>query len=281
MFGQSKALNRIAESIAAEDICTPFAFHFAHNTDPKEAERQWDGYCMDANCDSFDHMALVTKEGKPVGILAYDALTSAHESVDDTMDELDVSNLISAETPLLDIARYYMADSPWVFAVLKGNRPIGWFSYYGLLGPPFRACLFGLILAVEQSMADLLKKDAKAAVGKLSEKRVEAARRVYGLRNEGRKEEHEPGGSALIDCSNFIDKLTILERLPTVLSTLPAFDRSLLVKAEQIRNMLAHPTPEYELVSLLPRQDLQGFVSGLSKFEQELASFLKSDGEIS
>ncbi len=281
MFGQSKALNRIAESITAEDICTPFAFRFAHITETKEAETQWDEFCMDENCDPFDHMALVTKEGKPEGILAYDELSPPQEIVDDTMDKLDLSNLISAETPLLDIARYYMADSARVFTVLKGNRPVGWFSYYGLLGPPFRACLFGLILAVELSMADLLKRDAKAAVGKLPEKRVEAAKRVYGLRNEKRQYEHEPGGNALIDCSTFIDKVIILEKLPRVLSKLPAFNRSLLVKAEQIRNSLAHPTPDYELAHLLPQHELQGFVSGLSNFEQELASFLKSDGEIS
>jgi hypothetical protein len=81
----------------------------------------------------------------------------------------------------------------------------------------------------------------------------------------------------LIDCSNFIDKVTIIEACPSTLTALSSFDRSSLIRAETIRNALAHPTPESELVSLLPKNALHGFLGWLSAFESDLASRLKSE----
>lgn len=107
----------------------------------------------------------------------------------------------------------YAEKSPWVFIALKGNKLIGWISYYSLLGPPFRACLLGLLLGIEQAMADLIKTDAELAISKLPAKRLEAATRVFGLRGYAKQRREDPTPSELIDCTNFIDKVTLHVRL--------------------------------------------------------------------
>ncbi|MCI0535670.1 MAG: hypothetical protein L0Z50_10630 [Verrucomicrobiales bacterium] len=214
---------------------------------------------------------------EPIGWLAYDSFTAAEATVEEAMDRISVSNLVSADTPLMETAKLYSEQSPWIFIVLKRNQPLGWISYHSLLGPPFRACLFGLILAIEQAMAELLKAYAKFAVSKLPEKRVEAARRVYSLRGYAKWHGKDASDNALIDCSNFIDKVTVIESCPSTLAALPSFNRSALVRAEAIRNALAHPTPESELVTLLPKQDLHNFVGWLTSLEAELASRLRSE----
>lgn len=281
MFGQSKALNRIAASITAEDICTPFVFHLDAATKPRDAEQQWNSYCASGNTDPFDHLALVVKDGKYVGWAGYDSFISGEETVEDGMDKLVVANLLSAETPLLETAKLYGEKSPWIFVVLKSNQPVGWISYYSLLGPAFRACLFGLILGIEQSMSDLLKTDAPLAIGKLTPKRLEGAKRVYSLRGYDKRHGKEPSNRDLIDCTNFIDKVTILEACPITLGALISFNRTLLQRAETIRNALAHPTPESEIITLLPKKDLHSFVGWLTAFETDLASQLKSGERIS
>jgi hypothetical protein len=281
MFGRSKALNRIATSITAEDICNPFILELDAAFNPQEAEQRWDERCMEDNSDPFDHLALVTKNGTAVGWSSYASLAPAQGGVEDTMDPLTVANLISANTPLLEIARLYTEQSPWIFVALKCNKPIGWISYYNLLGPPFRACLFGLLLGIEQAMADLLKTDAKFAVSKLPAKRLESATRVFGLRGYAKRRRQEPTPSELIDCTTFIDKVTAIEACPATLNALPSFNRSSLVKTEALRNALAHPTSDSELISLLPKNDLQGLIQWLTTFEADLAPRLQSGAALS
>jgi len=127
-------------------------------------------------------------------------------------------------------------------------------------------------------MAELLKTNAKLAVSKLPEKRAEASRRVYSLRGYAKWKGKDASDGSLIDCSNFIDKVTIIDACPSTLAALPSFNRSALVRAETLRNALAHPTPDSELVILLPKQDLHHFISALTNFEAELASLLRSEG---
>jgi hypothetical protein len=281
MFGQSKALNRIAASITAEDICSPFALEFDAATKVHEAEVRWNNYCEITNSDPFDHIALVVKNAKPVGWAAYDSTGAPEDALEEVMDEIRVANLISADTPLLETAKLYTEKSAWIFVVLKSNQAVGWISYYNLLGPAFRACLFGLILAIEQSMADLLKTDSTLAVSKLPKNRLDAAKRTYSLRGYEKRKGKEPSSAELIDCTNFIDKVTIIEGCPSTLVTLRSFNRSSLVRTETLRNALAHPTPESEIITLLPKNDLHNFIGWLTVFETDLTSSLESGERIS
>lgn len=275
MFGQSRALNRIAASITAQDICEPFELEFDPRTRLRDAEEQWDGFCAASNTDPFDHIALISKDRKAVGTVTYEMLGAPEETLGDVADGIGVESLVSAETPLLELAQMYGEKSLWVFIVLKGNHPIGWISYHHLLGPAFRSCLFGLILAVEQTMGDILKVKAKESIARLPPNRADAAKRIYGLRDYQRTRGPEAGPRAIIDCSNFIDKITMIESSSEILKALPTFNRNLLLKVESLRNVLAHPTPDHELSLKLPKQDLNGFIQSISAFEADLFKYLR------
>ena len=281
MFGQSKALNRIAASITAEDICAPFTFEIDAQSTCRDAEERWNIFCLETNTDPFDHLVLVTKAGNHVGWVAYDSLGAHEEIIEDVMDHLTLSNLVSSDTSLLETAKLYQDKSPWIFIVLKANRPLGWISYHALLGPAFRACLFGLLLGIEQTMADILKTDPNLALTKIPTKRLEAANRVYELRAYQQWRGQHRSANELINCTTFIDKVTTIESFPQTLAALRSFNRTTFAKAEALRNALAHPTPENELIRLLPKSDLHTFITWLTTLEAELTAYLKSGDRIS
>jgi hypothetical protein len=78
-----------------------------------------------------------------------------------------------AITPLEEAAKLFNAQSPYVFLVLRHSQLIGWMSYHHLLCIPFRACLFSLLLGIEQAMLDVvIMTEPGLAVSKLPNGRL-------------------------------------------------------------------------------------------------------------
>jgi hypothetical protein len=69
----------------------------------------------------------------------------------------------------------------------------------------------------------------------------------------------------LLECTNFIDKATIIQRCPVTATSIPSVNDSAMKKAERIRNSLAHPTGEHELVMLLSKSEIHAFLAWAEK----------------
>jgi len=167
----------------------------------------------------------------------------------DSIERLNIGNLISADTPLLEVARLYGPDSPSVFIVIRGNQPIGWIAYQTLLDTPFQACLFSLLLSVEVALSELMESDPALALAKLPSRRRDQARRIGQLRGYRGDAAQKPTHHQLLRCTTFADKMEVLRNSPLTTAELGCYNESLLEKAERVRNALAHPTETHELLS--------------------------------
>ena len=265
-------LHEVGNSITAGDICQHIALTFDHKTKCADAWEEWAQFTAETNTDWFDHIAIITEAGAAIGWIDCSGL-GAEELIEDLLEciePLTIGNLISADTPLLDVARLYGPTSPSVFIVIRGNQPAGWIGYQTLLGTPFQACLFSLLLSIELAVNELMENDPALAMRKLNERRREYARRIAQLRGYPSKDAQRPSDHQLLRCTTFADKAEVLRKCPATTAKLSSYDEALLEKAERVRNSLAHPTEAHELSQLIPKDEIAGFLLGITSLESEL-----------
>lgn len=281
MFANVAILNRIAETITVGDICSPFIGQYSPSDSGSDVRQDWDSKLSNVRHETpFDHIGLVLKDGVPVGTIGYESLEE-ERNIWATMDKLSWRSVVGGETPLIEAAKLFGEKSPFVFLVLRRNELTGWMSYYHLLGIPFRACLFALFLALEQAMLDVVATTPSLAVSKLRQSRLDAAKRVYLARGHELDKVGEPSPRLLLECTHFIDKATIIGECASTASAIPAVTDKAVNKAEKIRNSLAHPTRDAELVMLLPKNEIHGFLASMQRLDNELAQFLNSGSTLS
>jgi hypothetical protein len=271
-------LHELANSITAGDICQPITLTFDAETRCKDAYKEWDDLTIETNSDLFDHIAIITKDDAAVGWIDCTGL-HAEEIIADlqgVIEPLTIRNLISADTPLLDVAKLYGPDSPDVFVVIHANQPIGWIGYPTLLGAPFQACLFSLILSVEFALGKIVETDAALAFSQLARPRQSIAIRIAKLRGYPHPEGEGPSERQLLRCTTLADKVRILKNRPLTAASLPTYNENLLEKAERLRNALAHPTDVDEISKLIPKGHISEFLTGIAAFESDLYKAISS-----
>jgi hypothetical protein len=218
---------------------------------------------------------LVSKDGVPVGTIGYEDLYE-HRSIWATMNKLSWKTVVSSDTALVEAAKLFNAQSPYVFLVLRQNQLVGWMSYHHLLCIPFRACLFSLLLGIEQAMLDVVMTEPGLAVSKLSIGRLNKAKEVYLARGHKLDKNGIPDPRLLLECTNFIDKATIIRKCPVTAASILSVNDIAMKKAERVRNSLAHPTGEHELVMLLSKSEIHNFLAWAEKLQTELHDFTNS-----
>ncbi len=276
MFANVAILNRIAQAITVGDICAPFIGIYGPSDNGGAVREDWDskvGHTRDET--PFDHIGLVSKDGVPVGTIGYEDLEE-QRSIWATMDKLSWKTVVSADTALVEAAKLFSPQSPYVFLVLRQNELIGWMSYHHLLGIPFRACLFSLLLGIEQAMLDVVMTAPALAVSKLPTGRLTKAKEVYLARGHKLDKSGIAEPRLLLECTNFIDKATVIQKCPQTAANITAVKDKAMKKAERVRNCLAHPTRERELVMLLSKNHIHAFLAWADKLQTELLEFTKS-----
>lgn len=276
MFANVAILNRIAQAITVGDICAPFIGIYGPSDSGEHVREDWDsklGHSRDET--PFDHIGLVSKDGVPVGTIGYEDLDE-NRSIWATMNKLSWKTVVSADTALVEAAKLFSAKSPYVFLVLRQNQLVGWMSYHHLLGIPFRACLFSLLLGIEQAMLNVAMTDPALAVTKLSPGRLKKAKDLYLARGHELDKNGMADPRLLLECSNFIDKATIIQKCPATAANITAVTDKAMKKAERVRNSLAHPTGERELVMLLSKDEIHAFLAWADKLQTELLEFTNS-----
>lgn len=266
-------LSRIASLVTVRDIYTPFIAAFDASRDGGGVFEEWGTELCGEAC-PLDQMALVLQNGKPSGTLTYDAL-EAGKPVYQCMDDIRLDTLITEDTSLTRAAEMFARSDANFFVVINGNDMVGWLSYHDLYKLPFRLCLFAELLAVEGKMLQVAQQDAKCAFQKLPEGRRSAASRLYQLRGLAKDDDGGEAPRSLVTCTNFIDKATILQRCVKTRRCIPtAGEKKWMLRAEKVRNALAHPNPAEYFVILVKRKEFGGFITWLARLDMELTAFL-------
>ena len=300
MFGTQHILTRMAALVTVGDVCSPILTNFDAETKITEAAGTWQALCADSiPSDPLAYISMVECQDKIIGWLDFVDLVAdpkTEDSVKTCMKSISVQSLVTAETPLLEAMKLFKATSPFSFLVIKGNKIVGFLSYLDILSIPFRACLFSMLLSIEQTMLNIVQTAPDLAVEKLDKKNVE--RITNGIKKRD-KSTRKIRAAEILENLLFSDILNIIENCgetKACLSSLEAvfithhqnlklddsgkhlFEQSekthrRVDQIKDLRNALAHPKDPNCIYRLLPKEDLQEFFRWLTVLENELISF--------
>jgi hypothetical protein len=265
-------LSRIASLVTVRDIFTPFVASFDVRRSVADVSEEWS---IELSSESpLDQMALVLSDGKPLGLLTYDAL-EAGKSLSECVDEIRLDMLVTEDTPLGRASQMFADSERYYFVVIRGNEFVGWLSYHDLYKLPYRLCLFAELLSIEERMLFIIQRAAADCFSRLPGGRKEAAHNLYRWR--GYKPD-TPGDEAphlLVTCTNFIDKATMLQRSPWIEMIPAASEKKRIKLAEGVRNKLAHPGPGP--LPLVERENFGPFLDWLDQLGAQLNGALSAE----
>jgi hypothetical protein len=304
MFGSSTILNKMANLVRVRDVCGSILHKFPADTLTNDASEIWADLCIDLTPEfPGDYVCLVTEGTNVIGWLDYGDLLhdpNKEARVTDAMMKIDSRSLISGDTSLLDAAHLFSMGESYCYLVLDRNEIIGAFSYHDLISRPFQACLFSLLLSIEEQVTSILQRSPMLVTGKL-ESSACARLRGKAKRQVGDK---NPVllASRMIEIASFTEKANMLcgcteasVRFPALLETVIRKRHVYVAKADQgrieelaeptkrvdelqnLRNALAHPSGQNRLLQLLPRDRLHDIMSWIQRLETELRAFVDSE----
>jgi len=131
-----------------------------------------------------------------------------------------------------------------------------------------------LLLGIEQLASDLAKSQAHSSLAALNPTRLKKAKEIYKLRKLPLHPNGDEYESKLLDCTAFVDKIIILEEVFN--NVVPACLNSLSKKAESIRNSLAHPGDEGEVVKVIDRRVLLPFLMWAEEIQAQMRQALEA-----
>jgi len=300
MFGTQHILTRMAALVTVGDVCSPILTNFDAETKISDAAGIWETLCSDNTpSDPLSYISMVKRQDKIIGWLDFTDLVADPETkdaVETCMHSISIHSLVTSETPLLEAMKLFNANSPFSFLVIKGNKIVGFLSYLDILSIPFRACLFSMLLSIEQTMLDIVQTAPDLAVEKLNKDKIQ---RISNGIKKRENSTRKISAAEILENLLFSDVLSIIENCVTTKSCLPSLGavftirhqilnlddsgKSLIEQTEKthrrvdqivkLRNALAHPKDPNCIYRLLPKGDLQGFFKWLTGLENELISY--------
>lgn len=283
------------------DVYSPKLTNYDSEEKISDVISNWESLCRETTpSDPLEYISLIERQGQVVGWIDFSDLVAAdperQEKVKTCMRSVNVHSLITAETPLLEAMKLFNSQSPYCFLVIKGNIIVGAFSYQDLLSTPFRACLFSMLLSIEQTMVKIVQRAPELAVSKLKQNKI---KRIKGEIRKRGSSQREASKSEILENVYFADLLTIITSCGRTKSLLPSLDsfftecrnkftgksvegikKKRVDQIVDLRNALAHPKEPWRISVLLAKEDLQNFFEWLNAVESELIAVMNSGDKL-
>lgn len=272
---QSSYFQQLAYLITVGDICDDFIATLDPDDFVGDVSFEWVAeWCGERGLDPMEQLALVARDQKIQGWVSFDML--AGKTISDCMEQIDPDAILTADTSLVDAVEAFSKPSRYFFLILKGNKFIGWLSYKALHKPPFRLCLFAMLINLERILLNALLLFPAQSVQVLSEGRLSKAKEIYELRKYSYDDKGAPFPARLLECTTIADKIRITKKLPNIRQPLPSLAHSKWINdIEVLRNEIAHPGLQERSSSLLGREKLWPFIQWIESLESELEDFLE------
>jgi hypothetical protein len=198
---------QLAYLITVGDICSPFLATFDAEQTVEYVHDAWGvDICGEKGLDPMEQLALVQHDGKLKGFVTFDMLTY-DTTVSSCMEPIEPDIIMSADTPLVDALEAFASTSHAVFFIVKKSQLIGWLGYTHFHRPPFRLCLFAMLMNVERLLLEALSLFPEESVQCLSKGRLEMAKKLYGLRKYDYNSEGAPYARNLLECTTIAGKI--------------------------------------------------------------------------
>jgi hypothetical protein len=273
-MGASSHFRLLAHLITIEDICSPFIATINADQSTADVSDEWDELCFEWDIDPMQQIALVESEGKIQGWVGYDMLDD-DKMILECVAPVATDAILTADTSLIDAVPALCTSSSPFLLVLKRNQFIGWLSYGNLHKPPFRLCLFAILVNIERLLLNVINLSARESVEYLSKGRLIRAKEMYRIRKYNCDEKGEPFSSKLLECTTIADKISIVMKSTNIKQSVSSLgENNFCSDLERLRNEIAHPALEEGSSSLLTRERLWPFIEWAETLESELDEFL-------
>jgi hypothetical protein len=274
MISESHFL-KLAYLLTVGDVCTPLLTDFDATQSTDVVWEKWSTeLCGRKGLDPMEQIALVKRDGTIEGWVSYDMLKSDKILID-CMEMIKPDAILTSGTSLINAAKAFSNSSHPFFLILHEKWFKGWLPYKNLHTPPFRFCLLAMLITLEQTMLDTILLFPNESVKCLPERRLGKAGEVYNNRNYNYNDQGKPYDTKLLECTNFIDKFTILWKLmkkKIIKISFPLEDKKFCNIAEKLRNELAHPGLEEQSSKILYREMFSDFINWIEFVEFDLVS---------
>lgn len=264
----------LSELINVNDICEPFIGEFDSSQDAQELSEEWMEICCEKGLDPMEPIGLVKRNQKIIGWICLEVLESP-KTLYECMDPISADILISSSTPLLEAIHLYCSGDNYTYLVLKGNQFIGFLNYSHFHKLPFRLCLFALLMDLERTMLKITKSNPASFLKNLTKGRLNCAEKIGGLRGLSLNEENKVFDINLLECTQFIDKFTMLRKNPEIVQQCPNINSKFKKKAEKIRNSIAHPEGEQSVLLPIKREEILPFINWIEELQLQLDDYIE------
>lgn len=268
MSRDPEVFERMAALVTVRDLVTPLAIELASDEPVQSAIERLDRAAGTQHYNPITRISLVKTKSGVTRWCRFDELLAAEcEIVGDVSEVITPRSIITAGTTALEAVTLFATTEHEFFFVLRGHAFIGSLRYSDMFNGPFRLCLFSLTLELEEVALRVLLQNADRAIGRLSPARQEKARKVHGIRFAGLTERSD----ALLRCTTFIDKGTMLAKEIEVPDMSAKEVSRLFGRAERVRNLCAHPAASDEGMALLAeKHQLAEFIESCRNVVLEL-----------
>ena len=248
-----ETFRKITQLLTVADIAQPISATFLIND---TTERAWEEFVESSAGDPFDQIGLVMDGTTLVGSVSCDMLQE-DVTVEACMEPIPCECIVASTTPLIDSLRLFHQDKRFYYFVLTNTKITHFLNYSHFTRPSFVACVLVLVIGLEQLMLEICKVEPMRWLEKLSEGRLQKAKKVYEMRGFSQSKDGKWYPDRVIECTTLIDKFQMLGKDSKVREISPAVKFG-AKRIEDLRNWAAHPTSEpllgaSDLVPLIDR----------------------------
>jgi hypothetical protein len=228
----------------------------------------------------YQQVALVTKNGEPVGYLEPMEIFETLSFNDNLSLEQCVKNIplptLNHDVTLVEFADWVgWPDPPPKYFVFKEEECIGWITYIDINKSFFHICLFALIQELEENFLKVLMKFPQA-FNFLTPYRQKKARSNFKENKFENGMVGSPSYQNLLECTSLKDKMDMLKRHPITKGSCPAiyehegrFCKLVVI----VRNNIAHAGLGGNLAYHIPPMDLFLFIGWAIVLSDQLGDF--------
>jgi hypothetical protein len=278
MTKQRQPFYRLSSLIKAKDLQRPVAVSFDRQANAYEA---FD--CLRGDEESFERISLVLKDEVPVGWWwPFDEEIEEGDgsTVGDHMHPIPLSMLVSANTNFYDLADTFAKKTHRFLFVINGTAITGTTSYLDLFSRLGQLCLLSLTFFLEATAEDVCLLKPAECWKALSENRRRLAKGIFGAKYKDRKwiatGDLDRQLPLLIKCTMFADKAPMLTKTHLAKGVSNSELRSVISKAEKIRNLCAHGGDDQGLNREMPQEEFSKFLHRTQNIIEKLRQICES-----
>jgi len=272
---------QIASSITVKSICDPLGPDVPATSAIPELEEYLDP-SGDPTLDPFNNPSRVVDcKGHIVGMLWFEDWTCLGEpkaadetiTVEQVMERIEPNEYVSSGTTILDAVDIFGARHSTYFYVIDRNKVIGVLRYRNLFKPLGRLAFLALALEIEDQALSLCQSPslAERCWLSISYNRRQKAIELYKQRHD---RESEKDFRRLIECTNLIDKATMIWKQQLIASATRTEVLGFFNDLQTIRNRCAHAGNEWEH----PMERLAQFIDSAKRMRGSLRESMEAHG---